>query len=69
MKENRSLIISRWRLINNNPTFTDKRINNLIIFGKNEIFISKTKNIKMNGAFKINNFNIGSFNRKEKKKK
>ena len=68
MKENGFLIISRWRIINNNPTFTDKRINNLIIFGKNEIFISKIKNIKMNGAFKINNFNISSFNRNGKEK-
>ena len=65
MKEDGSLIISRGNIMNNVPIFVDKRINMSLFLGKNELSISKTKNIEMNGAFKIKNFNISSFNRNE----
>ena len=65
MKEDGSLTISRGNIMNNHPTVIDTRINMHMIFGNHELSISKTKNIEMNGTFKIANFNINLFDRNE----
>ncbi len=40
-------------------------MNGTINFGKNKLSISETKNLEMYGAFKIDNFNIETFNKNE----
>ena len=49
----------------NHPTVIDKKFNVHIHFGNHVLSISELKNIEMNGAFKIANFNIDSFDRNE----
>ena len=66
MKEDGSLTISRGNIIGNNPTVIDKRINEFYIsHGNQKLYVSEIKSIEMNGAFKIANFNIDSFDRNE----
>jgi hypothetical protein len=65
MKEDGSLTISRENIMDNHPTVIDKRINMHFLFGKHELSVSKIKNIETNGTFKIDKFNIDSFNRNE----
>ena len=61
MKEDGSLTISRGNIMGNHPTVIEKKFNVHIHFGNHVLSISELKNIEMNGAFKIANFNIDSF--------
>ena len=65
MKEDGSLTISRGNIMGNHPTVIEKKFNVHIHFGNHVLSISELKNIEMNGAFKIANFNIDSFDRNE----
>ena len=64
MKEDGSLIIRGLKL-NDIPMLSGEKGNLIFYIGNNELFISETKNIEMNGAFKINDFNVDSFNKNE----
>ena len=64
MNKDGSLIIRGSTKNNISMSLGEKAALSLYIEG-NELFISETKNIQMNGAFKINNFNIDSFKRNE----
>ena len=64
MNKDGSLII-RGSTKNNIPIPVGEKENLSFYIEGNELFISETKNIQMNGAFKINNFNIDSFKRNE----
>jgi hypothetical protein len=65
MKEDGSLTISRGNIMGDHPTVIEKKFNVHIHFGNHAFSISELKNIEMNGAFKIANFNIDSFDRNE----
>jgi hypothetical protein len=65
MKEDGSLTISRGNIMGDHPTVIEKKFNVHIHFGNHVFSISELKNIEMNGAFKIANFNIDSFDRNE----
>ena len=65
MKEDGSLTITRGNIVGNHPTVIEKKFNVHIHFGNHVLSISELKNIEMNGAFKIANFNIDSFDRNE----
>jgi hypothetical protein len=65
MKEDGSLTISRGNIMGDHPTVIEKKFNVHILFGNHAFSISELKNIEMNGAFKIANFNIDSFDRNE----
>ena len=61
MKEDGSLTITRGNIMGNHPTVIEKKFNVHIHFGNHVLSISELKNIEMNGAFKIANFNIDSY--------
>ena len=65
LREDDSLLIINNGLKNKHPIIIDKNMNMCVYFGENQISISKIKKIEMNGFFKIDDFNINSFNRNE----